>query len=45
MTTWSFIFFIITITAVVYTLLFFAVCIVSFFSERFGALGDVDKLI
>ena len=44
-TTWSFIFSTITITAVVYTLLFSTVCIVSFFSERFRALGDVDKLI
>ena len=44
-TTKSFIFSTITITAVVYTFLFFAVCIVSFFSERFRALGDVDKFI
>ena len=44
MTTKSFVLSIITITAVAYTFLFFTVCIISF-SEKFRALGDVDKLL
>ena len=44
-TTWPFIFSTIAITIVIYTLVFFTVCIASIFLERFRALGDVDKLL
>ena len=44
-TTWSFIISTITLFIFAYILLFFTVCIVSFFSERFRALGDADKFI
>ena len=42
-TTRPFIFSTIAITAVVYALVFFIVCIVSFFLERFRALNDMDS--
>ena len=44
-TTWPFIFSTIAITVLVYILVFVAVCIASFFLERFRALSDVDKFI
>ena len=43
MTTRPFIFSTIAITAVVYALVFFIVCIVSFFLERFRALNGMDR--
>jgi hypothetical protein len=42
-TAWPFVYSTIALTIVAYTLVFFAVCVASFFSERFRALGGVDK--
>ncbi len=42
-TTWPFVLSTIAVTVATYTLLFITVCIASFSSERFRALGDVEK--
>jgi hypothetical protein len=44
-TTWPFVFSTIATAVITYTLVFFTVCITSFFSERFRALADVDKYL
>ena len=42
-TTWTFAFVTIFVTFIAYTLVFFAVCLASFFSEKFNSLSDVNK--